>query len=177
MTKAQTPPVVYEIIDIPSHLEIKHFGCKIAWQVMEDIPSLKFSESSTTSDEEFECRENSRAVSQNDLQHEKTVEEDNFNEDEEEEEEEDEKSEDLFSVEEHISYSDIIFSVPKQRHEDNEGDYDKSHDEKDEEDHQKEQGLQTMLLDNYVMEDKKPKKCLSRKRIRKSLSTEISDSR
>ena len=169
MTKT---PVIYQIIEIPPHLEIKQSECRIAWQVMEEIPSLKFSETPTTSDEEFECREvcSGRAVSDNsqdDLQNEKTVEEDNFDD----KEEEDEKSEDLFSVDEQISYSDIIFSVPRQIHESKEGDQTKSHEEEGE-NYDKETCLQSMLLDNYVMEDKRPKKCLSRKRIRKSLSTE-----
>lgn len=142
---------------------------------MEEVPSLKFSETPTTSDEEFDCRDevcSGRAVSDNsqdDLQDKETIEEDNFDD----KEDEDEKSEDLFSVDDQIRYSDIIFSVPRQIHEGKEGDQTKSLDEEEEgENDEKEACLQSMLLDNYVMEDRRPKKCLSRKRIRKSLSTE-----
>ena len=174
MTAQSYPLVVCDIIEIPSNLRMINFRCKVAWEMFQDVPSLKFSQPSNSSnDMEFHCEEvggkceDENKISENDLQ-------DGDNEDpeiecqEEKEEKMDEKSCDV----EQIRYSDIIFSIPSQR-QSGDGkvlpgalDIDQPNKCEDEA-----PGLQSMLLNNFVtdIENNPGKKSLSRRRLRKSL--------
>ena len=58
MTTQSYPLVVCEIIEIPSDLRMINIRCKVAWEMYGEVPSLKFSKSSSSvSDEEFQCEE------------------------------------------------------------------------------------------------------------------------
>ena len=153
MTTQSYPLVVCDIIEIPSNLRMINFRCKVAWEMFQDVPSLKFSQPSNSSnDMEFHCEEvegkceDENKISENDLQ-------DGDNE-------------------EQIRYSDIIFSIPSQRQSgDGEvlpGALDNDQPNKCEDEAP---GLQSMLLNNFVtdIENNPGKKSLSRRRLRKSL--------
>ena len=156
------PPVIYDVIDVPTDFKNRNFPCKLAWQIEEDVPSIKLPKSSSShcSDEDFhsedeKCHENE---TQDDSQE--------VNGTPREEEKEDAKSDVFCSDDDQILCSDIIFSVPEQSPKKV---LSSSHFEHD----LMESGLQSMLLDNYVTEEKKTKKCLSKKRIRKSFTTKV----
>ena len=152
-----------QLLDTPSNLT--NFGCRIAWQIMEEVPSLK---TSSSSDEEFESRDEECKPSEDDNQY--KLQDGNISNPAAPPppEEEDEKSVDIFLDEEQIIYSDVIFRLQRQIKVGKNANLSNSQNEKKQENEAEESGLQSMLFDNYVTENKKPKKSLSRKRIRKS---------
>ena len=175
MATQSYPLVVCEIIEIPSDLRMINFRCKVAWEMFGEVPSLKFSKSSSSvSDEEFQCEEaevrgrDETPGGQNDLGDAKYLD----TETGPHEEKTEKKLDEICSDEDQISYSDIIFSIPIQKQSgdakdpadsaDNEG-IEKCEDEGP--------GLQSMLLNNFVtdIQNNPGKKGLSRRRLRKSL--------
>ena len=98
-----------QLLDTPSNLA--NFGCRIAWQIMEEVPSLK---TSSSSDEEFESRDEECKPSEDDNQY--KLQDGNISNPAAPPppEEEDEKSVDIFLDEEQIIYSDVIFRLQRQ---------------------------------------------------------------
>ena len=132
---------------------------------MEEVPSLK---TSSSSDEEFESRDEECKPSEDDNQY--KLQDGNISNPAAPPppEGEDEKSVDILLDEEQIIYSDVIFRLQRQVKDGKNANLSNSQNEKKQENEAEESGLQSMLFDNYVTENKKPKKSLSRKRIRKS---------
>ena len=176
MTTQSYPLVVCEIIELPSDLRMINFRCKVAWEMCQDVPSLK---SPKPDDEaEFHCEEMEVGVevkcqeenktSENDLRDGNNLDTEVVHQ-EENEENIDEKSCDDY---EQTSYSDIIFSIPTQRPS-GDGKVLPHTPQNDQTNKVEDEGpvLQSMLLNNFVtdVENNSGKKSLSRRRLRKSL--------
>ena len=180
MTTQSYPLVVCEIIELPSDLRMINFRCKVAWEMCQDVPSLKSPKpSNSNSDEEFHCEEvevgvevkcqDEKKNSEHDLRDRNYLDPEVVHQEENEEKIDDKSCDDDY---EQTSYSDIIFSIPTQRPS---GDGKVLPDtlENDQTKKAEDEGpvLQSMLLNNFVtdVENNPGKKSLSRRRLRKSL--------
>ena len=177
MTTQSYPLVVCEIIEIPSDLRMINFRCKVAWEMSQDVPSLKSPNSN--SDEEFHCEEvevagevkcqDENKTSENDLLDRNNLDTEVVHQEENEEKIDEKSCDDDY---EQTSYSDIIFCIPTQRPS-GDGEVLPETLENDQTNKAEDEGpvLQSMLLNNFVtdIENNPGKKSLSRRRLRKSL--------